>query len=110
MADSEALRFTDILAMAASVASYLAAPDVAPQHVLDGIDVLLGRVRLEDLGRPRSPLAPMPQSVYGGVEPGVRELVQRWFERLGHDATAELDAVKLAELAGELGALGRTSE
>jgi hypothetical protein len=47
----------------------------------------------------------MPQSVYGGVEPAVRELVQRWFERLGHDPGAELDASQLAELAGELRAL-----
>lgn len=106
MSEAAALRFTDILTMASSVASYLADPDVAPRHVLDALDVLQGRVRLEDLGRMRSPLVPMPPSQYGGAEPAVRGLAQRWFERLGNDPEGMLDAESINELRGELEGLG----
>jgi hypothetical protein len=105
MASDPQLRFTDILTMASSVASYLGVPDVSAQHVLAGIDILLGRTKMEDLGRVRSPLAPMPPSQYGGAEPAVRELAQRWFERLGNDPEAKLDNVQLAEFGAEVSAL-----
>lgn len=105
MDDPEPLRFTDILTMGASVASYLASPDVSPQHMLDGIDVLRGKTKLEDLGRMRSPLMRLPPSRYGGVEPAVRELVQRWFARLNNDPSAELDDDAVGHLREELQAL-----
>jgi len=98
-------RFTDILTTASSVASYLAASDVTPLHMLDALDILEGRVRLEDLGRARSPLAPLPPPVHGGAEPAVRELAQRWFERVGRDPEALLGADDVDALRQDLVAL-----
>ncbi len=103
------IRFTDILTTASSVASYLAAPDVTARHMLDAFDILEGRVKLEDLGRARSPLAPLPPSLHGGAEPAVRELAQRWFERLGHDPESLLDAGQVETMRTELLALPGTS-
>lgn len=100
-----ALRFLDILTTASAVASYLAAPDVAAPHMLDALDILEGHARLEELGRARSVLAPMPPSAYGGVEPAIRELVQRWFEQLGQDPEGLLDADQVQALRAQLQAL-----
>jgi hypothetical protein len=99
---ADALRFTDILTMAASVASYLAVPDVTPRHLLDALDILEGRVRLEDLGRMRSPLVPVAPAQYGGAEPAVRELTQRWFEHLHSDPEATLASNELAAFRHEV--------
>ncbi|MGE5597179.1 MAG: hypothetical protein ACM3S1_14240 [Hyphomicrobiales bacterium] len=103
--EPEPIRFADILTMASSVATFLAAPEVTAAHAIDGIAILRGERRIEDLGRPLSPLlrrAQQPQG--GGVEPALRELVQRWYVRLGSpDAT--LDDGQLSEFLADLQAI-----
>jgi hypothetical protein len=83
----DALRFADILTTASAVANYLGEPDVTFSHLAAAVAVLLGETRVEDLGRPRSPLGRSREQA--GATPGVRVFVQRWFERLG-SADAEI--------------------
>lgn len=94
------MRFADILTTASAVANYLGAPEVTPAHMLHAIAILDGSESLEDLGRPASPL--VTRGAGGGVDKTVRDIVQRWFERLGRDANAELDATAVESLRAEL--------
>jgi hypothetical protein len=87
------------------VANYLGADDVSAAHVLDAIAILSGGKSLEDLGRPVSPL--VPRTFERGVEPSVKDLVQRWWHDLGEDVNATLDAAALPLLTAELQALER---
>jgi len=98
------MRFADILTTASAVASYLGAPEVSAGHMLHAIAIQAGSEALEDLGRPVSPLIPRGP-VQAGVAPAVREVVRRWFERLGGDAGAELDEAAIEALSGDLRAL-----
>ena len=100
----EPLRFADILTTASAVANYLAAAEIQASHLLDAIALLRGERSMEELGRPLSPLVRRPQG--GAVAPGVRELVRRWFEDVGQDAAAEIDAAQLSALEAELRGLG----
>ncbi|MGH2609015.1 MAG: hypothetical protein ACRDHF_07980 [Tepidiformaceae bacterium] len=95
------LRFADILTTASAVADYLGHEDVTARHVLDAISILEGSRQLEDLGRAVSPL--VPRRGERGVDPAVRELVQRWWRELGEDVNAELDVVGVKMLVQELG-------
>lgn len=98
------VRFTEVLTMATSVAAYLGESVIEARHVVLALDVLQGSRTLESLGRPVSPLARRPA---GGpaVHPDLASLVQAWWNALGSDPRAELDAGRLpaflATLAGE---------
>lgn len=98
------VRFADILTTASAVADYQGQSDVAAGHLLSAIEILDGRLTLEDLGRPVSPLVPRPRQ--RGSEPRLRALVQRWWNDLGEDVNATLDRAALDRLAHELRALG----
>jgi hypothetical protein len=95
------LRFADILTTAAAVADYMGVPDVSGDHVLAAINILLEERQLEDMGRPVSPML-RRHGQEKGVEPGVRELVQRWFARLDGDVNAKLDTTLLAEFKQDI--------
>lgn len=94
------MRFADILTTASAVANYLGVPEVTPAHMLHAIAIQEGSESLEDLGRPASPL--IARGAGGSVAPAVREIVQRWFERLGRDANVELDTAALEALRDEV--------
>jgi hypothetical protein len=90
----DALRFADILTTASSVANYLGEPAVTAAHLAAAVAVLLGETRVEDLGRPRSPLGRSRQQA--GATGEVRAFVQRWFEALGSaDATIEGEMLRM---------------
>jgi hypothetical protein len=72
--------------------------------MLDAIAILSGAKNLEDLGRPVSPL--VPRRPERGVEPPVKDLVQRWWHELGEDVNATLAPEALERLTAELQALG----
>lgn len=99
------LRFADILTTASAVANYHGVPDVTATHLLDAIAILREEKSLDDLGRPVSPL--VPRRPGAGVDPPVRDLVQRWWHTLGEDVNATLTAPALASLTAELHALTR---
>lgn len=94
------MRFTDILTTASAVANYTGSPTVTAVHLLDAVAILLGTKTMEELGRPRSPLARVPGQ--GGVAPAVKELAQRWWADLGGDVRAEIDHAGLTRLLAEL--------
>lgn len=98
------LRFADILTTASAVANYLNEPTVTAGHLLDGIAILQETKTMEDLGRAVSPLIRRQQWAGGGVTPGVRALVQRWFTAVG-DVNAEIGGEDLVRLGDELRAL-----
>lgn len=83
------------------MANYLGQPAVTAAHMLDAIAILREEKGLEDLGRPVSPL--VPRGGQRGVDPEVRDLVQRWWVELGEDMSAELDRVSVERLMEELG-------
>ncbi len=98
------MRFADILTTASAVANYLGATEVTATHMLHAIAIQDGSETLDDLGRPASPLVTRG-SAGAGVDPAVREIVQRWFEQLGRDANAELDAEGVETLRADLRAV-----
>ncbi len=75
-------------------------------HLLDALAILLGEKQMEDLGRPVSPLARRSSTGQLEVAGPVRELVQRWFNRLGGDPFAVLDGEDLLAFRSEAEALG----
>ena len=90
MAD-ETLRFADILTTASAVANYLGAANVTAAHLQEAVALLREEKTMADLGPALSPL--VRRAAGGGsVDPKVRELVQRWFEQLGRNPNAEIDA------------------
>ena len=95
------MRFADILTTASAVANYLGASEVTAGHMLHAIAIQDGSETLDGLGRPASPLVTRG-SAGASVDPAVREVVQRWFDRLGRDANAELDAEAVAALRADL--------
>jgi hypothetical protein len=99
------IRFSDVLTTAAAVANYLGEADVSAGHMLAALQILQGTRKLEDLGRPLSPLVrrTAPGQV-GGVEPSVKALAQAWAARLGSAAGA-MSTDQVAKLLGELEAL-----
>jgi hypothetical protein len=97
-------RFADILTTAAAVADYMGVPDVAADHLLLSLEILLEDRKLEELGRPVSPMLRRPGE-QKGVDAGVRELVQEWFARLGHDANSELAGETLKAFRRDIRAL-----
>lgn len=104
MTGEPGLRFTDLLTTAAAVANYLGEPVVSAAHVLSAIRIQLGEIGLDELGRPRSPLGRPPHRG-DTVEPRLRALVQLWYERIGGQVTAELDATQLDGFRSALEAL-----
>lgn len=76
---------------------------MAAGHLLTAIEILRERVRLEDLGRPVSPLVPRPRE--RGSDADVRELVQRWWREMGEDVNATVGGEELARLVAELKAI-----
>lgn len=100
--ESEPIRLTDILTTASAVAHFQGDAVVVADHVRKAAGVLEGKLSLDDLGRPRSPLVPRGEA---GVSEGVRDLAQRWFARLGSDVLAVMTAEQVAELLAELDAL-----
>ena len=100
------IRLTEILTTASAVANYLGEVDVSAEHVAHSIQILLGEITLEDLGRPLSPLVRrLPPGQAGGAEPEVRALAQRWFAELGGDVTAVLTPEQRDQLRGDIAAL-----
>jgi hypothetical protein len=85
------------------VADYRGQAMVSAEHLLTAIEMLRGRVTLEDLGRPVSPLVPRPGQ--RGSEADVRELVQRWWKELGEDVNATVGGEGLERLVEELRAI-----
>lgn len=104
MAD-EPLRFADILTTASAVANYLGVAEVSAAHLVESVALLREEKTMADLGPALSPLVRRRPGGGGGVEAGVRELVQRWFEELGRDPNAEMDAGAVAAFVGEALAL-----
>lgn len=99
------LRFADILTTASAVANYQGVPDVTAAHVLHAVALLQRTLRMEDLGRPLSPLVRRgPPGSPGGAEAALKALVQRWFAELG-SADAGLDGESLARFVADLEAL-----
>lgn len=94
------IRFADVLTTASAAAHYLGSSTVSASHLLQAIQILQGALRIEDLGRPLSPLVRRGAGS-GGVDPAVQSLVQRWFLELG-DVHAELQDDELDRLAAEL--------
>ena len=91
-----------MLTNASAVARYLGASEVIAVHLLEAIAILLGEKRMEDLGRPVSPLVRPASSTALEVVPTVRVLVQSWFDRLGNDPLALLGPDDLAEFRTNL--------
>lgn len=105
-ADTDAIRFADVLTTASAAANYLGESAVRPLHLKQAIGILTGALRLEDLGRPVSPLVPRTLPGAGSsVQPAVRELAQRWFASLGSDYAALLSDENLQRLRMEVDAL-----
>ena len=102
----EAVRFLDILTTASSVAHARGAEAVAATHLLEAIDLLTGATEPDDSGAAVSPLGHRRTEL--SAEPAVRELTQRWFDRLGGTPEASLDADALAELRAEIEMLVRS--
>ncbi len=102
----DAVRFLDILTVASAIARARAAGAVAATHLLDAIAVLAGEAEMEEAAGPASPLGRGRAGL--GVEPAVRDLSQRWFERLGGAPEALLAPEDLAELRREIQALVRS--
>jgi hypothetical protein len=102
--DHEGLRLTEILTTSAAVANYQGHPQVGPGHVLHAVAILRGELRIEDLGRPVSPLVPRGPGA-GAAEPAVRDLAMRWFAILGNDVSAVMTAEQLEAFVSEVRAL-----
>ncbi len=100
-AEGSGLRFADILTTAAAVADYMGVADVSGEHLLAAMNILLEDLQLEDMGRPVSPML-RRNGQEKGVEPAVKELVKRWFARVGTDINARLDAALLDEFRDEI--------
>ena len=102
MADDE-IRLTDVLTTASAIASYLGAAEVTTGHLLNATALLLGEIRMEDLGRPVSPLIRRaPPGVGVGATGAAREFARRWLEVLCGDATAVLSTAEVALMREEL--------
>lgn len=97
------ITLADVLTTAAAVANYLAAPNVAPAHLDGALEVLLGDISIDDIGRPLSPLVRRPDP--GAALPPVRDLAQRWLARLGGDPSRELTDSELQALRMDVAAL-----
>ena len=103
---AEAVRFLDILTTASSLARALGADAVSAVHLRDAIAALTGEAPLEDAGASGSPLGHRRAELAAAAP--VRELSQRWFERLGRAPEATLSAGELAALRAEVEALVRS--
>lgn len=102
MAQDE-LTLAEILTTASAVANYLGAIDVTPDHVAAALEILLGETRMEDLGRPLSPLVRrLPPGQAGSADVAVRDLAGRWFDALHGDVHAVFSAQQLSEFRAEV--------
>ncbi len=102
-----AVRFLDILTTASSVARVRGADVVSAAHLLDAIAVLTGEVEPEDAPAAHGFPLGHRQTELAAAAP-VRDLSQRWFERLGRAPEATLSVSDLAELRAEIEALVRS--
>ncbi len=102
--DQEGLRLTEILTTSAAVANYQGYAEVGPVHLLHAVAILQGEERMEDLGRPVSPLVPRSPGG-GGAMPAVRELAGRWFALLGSDVSAVMTPEQIEAFVSEVRAL-----
>jgi hypothetical protein len=91
-----------VLTNASAVARYVGAGSVTAAHLVDAIAILLGEKAMEDLGRPVSPLAHRSAGAPLEVDPLVRELVRRWFDRLGSEPMSMLTDHEVAAFRAEL--------
>ena len=100
------VRLTDIFTNAAAIADYTGESEVRPAHLLEAIEHLRSGNpwQLAEGARPRSPLG---RSNRRAQVPGpLREIARAWFEALGNDPLAELDAEALDDLIAEINAVG----
>ena len=97
------ISFTDILTTSSSVASYLGAANVAPEHVQHAIALLLEEIVLEDIGRPLPPLVPRPTP--GPATSPVRHLAQHWLARLGNDPARTMTASEVRSIRDQIAEL-----
>lgn len=97
-------RFADILTTAAAVADYMGVPDVAPGHVLTALEILTEDRKLEEMGRPVSPML-RRHGEEKGVEPALREVIQTWFARLSGDVNAVVSGELLIKFRNEVQSL-----
>ncbi len=81
------------------MADYVGASAIGPDHVIASLDILEGKATMEEQGRPVSPLLRR-----GRPEPTaeVRGVVQRWFDDLGSDVSAQLSPESAEELRKEM--------
>ena len=107
--EANGARFADILTTAAAVADYMGVPDVSAAHLLTALEILVEDRKLEDMGRPVSPMLRRPGQEKG-VEPPVRELVQLWFARLEGDANHVLRGDELSAFRQDMRSLTRDSQ
>lgn len=101
--DDDPIRFADVLTTGSAVANYLGEAEVVAVHLVHAIDILKGRMTLEDLGRAVSPLVRrVPPGMGSTVQPAVRDLVQRWYAELGSNHAATMSEAHLTQLRAEL--------
>lgn len=98
---AEPVRFVDVLTTASAVANYLGEGTVTAAHVAEAVAIVLGEKSMEDLGQPVSPML-RRGPVGPEVSPRVRELARRWFDDLGGDPAARLDAAQIDAFRTEL--------
>lgn len=101
------LRFLDVLTTATALTNHLGASLTTAEHLLLAVDILRGTRTIESLGQQQSPLlrARRPEP---GVDGALRELVQRWFERVGGRGDVVLAGDDLAQFLRDLESLGNT--
>ena len=95
----------DVLTTASAVAHFMGGQGIRAEHLANALAIQRGRMTMDDLGKPLSPLVPRyPRGAGPGVDPAVQALVQRWFADLG-TATAPLSEEQMERLRDELAAL-----
>lgn len=104
MPGDDPIRLTDILTNASTIADYLGAIEVEPEHLEHAAALLLGEVTMDDLGRGRPALGGSGRPPLGASE-AVRSLAQRWFDRLERDPTAPLTPEQISDFRHEVAAL-----
>lgn len=96
----EEIRFIDLLATAATVASYQGAEEVSADHLALAADILRGLRAMDDTGTPVPPYVPSGDP-HARLSAPLRELVHDWYVRLGADADATLDETGLEVFLAE---------
>jgi hypothetical protein len=95
----------DLLTTASAASHFAGEQVIRLEHLLQAIRLQTGELTMEELGKPVSPLVQRyPRGLGPAVEPQLRELVQRWFLRLGSQATVALSHEEIAALRADIGA------